>query len=36
MTEPPKRLRSACETKGLTKDDFDVCDIGETVRAKLA
>ncbi|KAM0756263.1 Metallo-hydrolase/oxidoreductase [Meredithblackwellia eburnea MCA 4105] len=33
MTEPPKRLRSACEAKGLTKADFDVCDIGETVRA---
>ncbi|KAK4700846.1 N-acyl-phosphatidylethanolamine-hydrolyzing phospholipase D, partial [Phenoliferia sp. Uapishka_3] len=32
MTEPPKRLRSACEAKGLTKNDFDVCDIGETVR----
>ncbi|KAL8286336.1 hypothetical protein RQP46_004824 [Phenoliferia psychrophenolica] len=32
MTEPPKRLRSACEAKGITKEEFDVCDIGETVR----
>ncbi|ORY85333.1 beta-lactamase superfamily domain-domain-containing protein [Leucosporidium creatinivorum] len=32
MTEPPKRLRAACEVKGITPDQFGVCAIGETVR----
>ncbi|KAI5476127.1 N-acyl-phosphatidylethanolamine-hydrolyzing phospholipase D [Pseudohyphozyma bogoriensis] len=31
MTEPPKRLRAACEKEGITKEQFGVCDIGETI-----
>jgi hypothetical protein len=30
MTEPPKRLRAACEVKGITPEQFGVCAIGES------
>ncbi|CDR49302.1 hypothetical protein NBRC10512_004241 [Rhodotorula toruloides] len=35
MTEPPRRLRSACEEYGIGEDEFGVTDIGETVRVKV-
>lgn len=34
MTEPPKRLRAACEAKNLSEKDFGICNIGETVRCR--
>lgn len=33
MTDPPKRLRSACIANEITEEQFGICDIGETVRA---
>ncbi|POY73890.1 hypothetical protein BMF94_3060 [Rhodotorula taiwanensis] len=36
MTEPPKRLRAAGEKAGLAPGEFDVTDIGETVRIKVS
>ncbi|BGP44953.1 Protein-lysine N-methyltransferase efm4 [Rhodotorula kratochvilovae] len=35
MTEPPKRLRAACEQYGISADEFGVTDFGETVRIKV-
>lgn len=35
MTEPPKRLRAACDKYGISRDEFGVTDIGETVRIKV-
>ncbi|GAA5854609.1 hypothetical protein JCM9279_005709 [Rhodotorula babjevae] len=35
MTEPPKRLRRACDVYGITADEFGVTDFGETVRIKV-
>lgn len=36
MTEPPKRLRRACDVYGITADEFGVTDFGETVRIKVS
>lgn len=36
MTEPPIRLRAACKVKNVPAGQFDVCDIGETVRVPTA
>lgn len=33
MTDPPKRLRSACIANEISEEQFGICDIGETVRA---
>jgi hypothetical protein len=35
MTEPPRRLRTACEKYGISEDEFGVTAIGETVRVKV-
>lgn len=35
MTEPPRRLRTACEKFGISEDEFGVTAIGETVRVKV-
>ncbi|BGP53091.1 Protein-lysine N-methyltransferase efm4 [Rhodotorula sphaerocarpa] len=36
MTEPPRRLRAACDEAGIPEGQFGVTDIGETVRIKLS
>ncbi|GAA5863606.1 hypothetical protein JCM1840_000075 [Sporobolomyces johnsonii] len=35
MTEPPRRLRAACDKYGISQDEFGICGLGETVRHKV-
>ncbi|KIO16214.1 hypothetical protein M407DRAFT_191820 [Tulasnella calospora MUT 4182] len=31
IMEPPQRLREECEKLGISKEEFDICALGETV-----